>query len=224
MNKIVAFIFVLAFSAMLAVGARAQGTPGDFDYYTLVLSWSPTYCADRDRPRRDDLQCSGPRPYAFVVHGFWPQYDKPRRGYRWPNNCDTGSRPWVPQRVIDDMLDIMPSRGLIIHQYRKHGVCSGLGAKDYFELTREAFAQVSIPARFQRLDNYLTISPDDLEKAFLRENPTLRPEMVSIDCKNRRLREMRICFSRDLEFRACGPSEHQPRLCSSPRIVMPPVR
>jgi ribonuclease T2 len=25
---------------------RRQGEPGQFDYYVLVLSWSPSFCAD----------------------------------------------------------------------------------------------------------------------------------------------------------------------------------
>jgi ribonuclease T2 len=48
--------------------------------------------------------------------------------------------------------------------------------------------------------------------------------MITIDCKDRRLRELRICFTRDLKFKACGPNEQQKKLCSARSIVMPPVR
>src|ERR1044071_584072 len=60
-----------------------QGEPGKFDFYVLALSWSPSFCeASRERnPNRNDPQC-GARPYAFVVHGLWPQYE---RGF--PSNC-----------------------------------------------------------------------------------------------------------------------------------------
>ena len=40
-------------------------------------------------------------------------------------------RPWVPQSVIDDIRDIMPSKNLIIHEYRAHGTCSGLEPAQY---------------------------------------------------------------------------------------------
>jgi len=47
--------------------------PGVFDYYTLVLSWSPSHCASLPTSKtRNDPQCSakpGGRPYAFVLHG-----------------------------------------------------------------------------------------------------------------------------------------------------------
>ncbi len=199
--------------------AGAENRAGVFDYYTLVLSWSPTYCATRDGSGRNEPQCAGDRPYHFVLHGLWPQYE---RG--WPRACETASRPWVPDKVIRDMLDIMPSKRLIIHQYRKHGTCSGLEPQDYFRLSRRAFETIKVPARFQNLQDYHTVSPAEIESAFLETNPALKPEMISIDCKDRRLRELRVCFTRDLQLRNCGMNEQQGRLCSSEKIVMPPVR
>lgn len=226
MVRFVRILFAVAVAMLAGNGpALAEGEPGEFDYYTLVLSWSPTYCEEKGlAERRNDRQCSARRPYAFVVHGFWPQYDLERDGNPWPRSCDIGRRPWVSRDVINDMLDIMPSKGLIIHQYRAHGTCSGLDADDYFALARKAYEAIRIPKRFQSLDDYLTVSPAQIEKEFLDANPDLKPDMISIDCKNRRLRELRICFTRGLELRDCGPNEHQPRLCSTSKIVMPPVR
>ena len=56
---------------------RRQDTPGDFDYYVLSLSWSPSFCEEaeeRGNGRRSQAQCGG-RPFSFVVHGLWPQYE-----------------------------------------------------------------------------------------------------------------------------------------------------
>ena len=39
-----------------------------------------------------------------------------------------------------------------------------------------------------------------------------------------RLKEVRICFTKDGEFRACGRNEDQRRLCSAERMYVPPVR
>jgi hypothetical protein len=44
----------------------------------------------------------------------------------------------------------------------------------------------------------------------------------SIGCDRRRLREVRICFTRDLEFQDCSPSAQ--RACRSERLIVPPVR
>ncbi len=99
-------LLVLAFSAAGSVAQyvpyrerptaydrNARGERGDqagaFDYYLLALSWSPTYCAGLS-PGRRDPQCDG-RPYAFVLHGLWPQHE---RG--WPQDCRSADRGWVP--------------------------------------------------------------------------------------------------------------------------------
>ena len=54
-----------------------QNAPGQFDFYVLSLSWSPSFCAGAAErgaaPATANVQC-GPRPYSFVVHGLWPQY------------------------------------------------------------------------------------------------------------------------------------------------------
>ena len=40
----------------------------------------------------------------------------------------------------------MPSMGLIGHQWRKHGSCSGLSQKAYLDTTRAAFERKSVDA------------------------------------------------------------------------------
>ncbi|MFM2421948.1 MAG: hypothetical protein RL291_478, partial [Pseudomonadota bacterium] len=134
-------------------GQRSGGRTheaGRFDYYVMALSWSPTHCATS--PRADsDPQCSvrrTGRPFSFVLHGVWPQYN---RG--WPQDCPTADRGFVPRPVAQRMLDIMPSERLVFHQYRKHGVCSGLGVDRYFEFSRELFNKVRVPEMFQEVRN-----------------------------------------------------------------------
>jgi ribonuclease T2 len=200
--------------------ASAEGEPGKFDYYVLSMSWSPTHCASRGGGAGpNEPQCAGDRPYSFVLHGLWPQYE---RG--WPSDCQTGERPWVPDEVIRGMLDIMPSKRLIIHEYRKHGVCSGLGVSEYFSVSRKAFEAVKIPERFLTPQDYQTLSPEEIEAEFLKANPAMTADMIAVDCKDRRLRDMRICFTRELKLRACGDNERQEKLCNSQKITLPPVR
>ena len=204
-------------------GSAREHQPGDFDYYLLALSWSPTYCADVGEERRDP-QCSfaGGRPYAFVLHGLWPQYE---RG--WPSNCRSPDRGYVPGPVADRMLDIMPSKRLLFHEYRTHGTCSGLGVDGYFDLARQLYTKVRIPSRFASpVDERMTIAPDELISEFMAANPQLKPDMIAVVCggAGNRLREVRICFDRGGAFRACGRNENQARLCSADRMYVPPVR
>ena len=48
------------------------------------------------------------------------------------------------------MLDIMPSKKLVFHEYRKHGTCSGLGVDGYFDLARRLYEKVQDPAALRR--------------------------------------------------------------------------
>lgn len=199
--------------------ARAADEPGEFDYYTLALSWSPSWCETEGRGEQTP-QCAGPRPYNFVLHGLWPQRE---RG--WPEHCDTGGRDRVPPELIDSMLDIMPARGLVIHQYRKHGTCSGLPPAGYFALSRRLFETIRIPARYRAPEKPVLVSPRRVERDFLKANPALEPDMIAVACGRKgRLREVRICFSKDGTPTSCGANEAQTRLCKQDRLVMPPVR
>jgi ribonuclease T2 len=71
---------------------------------------------------------------------------------------------------------------------------------------------------------YLSVSPEEVEREFLKANPQLKADMISVDCKDRRLRELRICFTRDLKLKSCGVNETQQKLCSAEKLIMPPTR
>jgi ribonuclease T2 len=205
-----------ALALLLSVSAaRAEGLPGRFDHYVLSLSWSPTYCEAQGRNAKP-AQCARARPFAFVVHGLWPQYE---RG--WPEDCQNPA-PFVPEQTVRGMLELMPSRRLVIHEWRKHGTCSGLTANAYFDKVRQARAGIVIPDQFARIDNYRMVSPSEVEAAFRAANPGLQPDMISVDCDGRRLTEVKICMNRQLGFVGC--EEVDRRACRVQRIVMPPMR
>jgi ribonuclease T2 len=202
--------------------SQREHRAGEFDYYALVLSWSPTYCASSERSSPDP-QCDrrDGRRFAFVLHGLWPQYE---RGF--PDYCATRRKPFVPQSLIDNMLDIMPSPKLVIHEYRKHGTCSGLTPEGYYGLARRLFNQIQIPRAYTNPMENRMVAPADLVSDFLQANPKLKPEMLAISCggTGNRLREIRVCFSKQGELRPCGRNENQRRLCSAGRMFVPPVR
>lgn len=199
---------------------RQPNVAGDFDYYSLVLSWSPSYCVEATG---DEQQCGrrDGRRFNFVLHGLWPQYE---RG--WPQDCRTARRPFVPQPLIDSMLDIMPSQRLVIHEYRKHGTCSGLSAEAYFALSRRLFKSITIPQDFRNPFEQQSIEPRELSAALIRANPGLKQENFAIVCggSGNRLKEVRICYTKDAKLRACGANENPRKLCSAQRILVPPVR
>jgi ribonuclease T2 len=222
--RIAALLLGLVIAALAGGGfARAQdhrqNAPGEFDFYVLSLSWSPSFCeaaGERGNSSRGVRAQCAERPYSFVVHGLWPQYD---RGF--PNYCQRPA-PRLAHNVMTSMLDLMPAPGLIYNEWDKHGTCSGLGARAYFEMIRKARAAVKIPAEYLNLAEPHTVTPAALEEAFIKVNPGLSSSAIAVTCDSRRLSEVRICMSKDLQFRACEETDR--RACRRDTVVMPPVR
>jgi ribonuclease T2 len=194
--------------------AFLNAAPGNVDYYALVLSWSPTHCLS-EKDDRDDRQCDPGRPEDFVLHGFWPQYAK-----GWPEDCYTGQRPWVPSAVIDQMHDIMPSKQIVIHEYKTHGTCTGMAPDAYFAAARKAYEQVTIPAVFNDPRTQRFLSPEDVEKEFIAANDWLKPDMIAVTCRRGKLFDVRICFSDDIQPQVCGANFDQKALCPLNRITV----
>ncbi len=219
--RVLAAAALLCAAVLTAPGARAfeQHKPGVFDYFVLALSWSPSYCASPDGAD-DRQQCAPGKRFAFVVHGLWPQYEQ-----GWPEYCETDEN-WVPDEIIDEMLPVMPSKRLIIHEWKKHGTCVGVSMADYFRATRLLFEKVRIPARYLSPTSTVTTTPEQLVTDFVKTNRDLTADMISVQCGNSRdrgrLSELRICLDRRGNFSQCGENER--RQCRARTLVMPPVR
>lgn len=206
-------ILALLFAAGMAQadGERA----GEFDYYVMSLSWTPTWCLlegdDRSSP-----QCDEGQGFGFTLHGLWPQYEE-----GWPAYCPTVMR--APSRgMTGEMADIMGTSGLAWHQWRKHGVCTGLEARDYYALSRVAFESVERPDILRRLDSEVRVPASVIEEAFLEVNPHLEPDMLTVTCRANRIQEVRVCLTRELEPRICGADVI--RDCRSPDALFSPMR
>jgi ribonuclease T2 len=213
--RLTAVALLLASPQAQAQDAR-QNEPGKFDFYVLSLSWSPSYCeAAGERGTPPQQQCAS-RPYAFVVHGLWPQYEN-----GFPEFCQNPA-PRLNRNIVSSMLDLMPAPRLIFQEWDKHGTCSGLSPAVYFELIRKARAAVKIPTEFIALKEALTVTPEEVENAFMQANPGLTRDAVAVTCDSRRLHEVRICVAKDLRFRSCA--EIDARACRREKVMMPPVR
>ncbi|MCX7301218.1 MAG: ribonuclease T2 [Rhodobacterales bacterium] len=206
---------LLALFLMFPAIARAEDVAGVFDYYVLSLSWSPNWCAlegdDRASP-----QCDDGAGFGWVLHGLWPQYDN---GY--PQDCRTGFATPTRQQT-EGIADIMGTSGLAWHQWNKHGVCSGLSPSGFFALARLAYDRVVRPDVFMRLPDEVELPASVVEEAFVKENPGLRPDGITVTCKSGMIQEARICLTRDLEFRRCGADVI--RDCTLDDALFEPVR
>lgn len=170
---------------------------GVFDYYVVSLSWSPNWCAI-EGDARDSPQCDTGSGHGWILHGLWPQY---HRGY--PDFCQTAERP--PSRTMTrDMADIMGTSGLAWHQWRKHGSCTGLSAPAYYALSREAYARITRPAVFRKLDRDIALPASVVEEAFLKDNPEMERDGITVTCRDGHIQEVRVCLSKSLDPVPCG--------------------
>ena len=187
-----------------------------FDFYVLSLSWSPTWCAENDAGGKT-RQCRKGNDYGLIVHGLWPQNE---RGYA--EFCPTRESDRVPDTLGRTVLDIIPSMGLVGHQWRKHGSCSGLGQRDYFAVTRAARERIRIPKAMTPGGSGTRIAPDGIEQAFIAANPGLERKGIAVTCAAGQLEEVRICMTPDLSFRPCPEVDRA--ACRAASIEQPPIR
>lgn len=207
-----------ALVGLLVLGAATAQARDDrlgaFDFYVLALSWSPTYCLGE---RASPAQCRTATPHGFVVHGLWPQYE---RGF--PDFCQSPA-PYVPEDVISGITDLMPSKGLVLHEWRRHGTCSGLSPAAYFSTVRRASERVKLPEALRAPSAPLTMTPAEVESAFQTANPGLAADMIAVSCLDGRLKEVRVCMTRDLAFTSCPEVDR--RACGGGRrLDVPPPR
>lgn len=184
-----------------------------YDFLVLALTWSPSYC-EIEGEDANRQQCANGRDLGFVVHGLWPQFES-----GWPEYCQGNGPNRVPNALVRQYLDLMPSAGLMGHQWRKHGSCTGLDQDDYFRLVRAARERIAIPDRFGSLPQDIAVSPEKVETEFVAANPGMRADGIAVSCERRHLSEVRICLNNDLEFRSCP--EIDVRGCRLPQATMP---
>jgi ribonuclease T2 len=124
--------------------------------------------------------------------------------------------------MTEAMSDIMGSGGLAWYQWKKHGRCTGLSAPAYYALAREAWGRITRPEIFAKLTRPARLPTRVVEEAFLKENPGLEPDMLTITCRDGRIQEARLCLSRELDPVPCG--QDVVRDCRLKDALLDPVR
>ncbi|WP_370272796.1 ribonuclease T2 family protein [Pseudooceanicola nitratireducens] len=199
MRRLWGMLFAACFACALGVApVAADGErPGDFDYFVMSLSWSPSWCALEGDARKSP-QCDAGTGFGWVMHGLWPQYE---RG--WPAYCPTAVR--APSRgMTAEMADIMGTPGAAWHQWKKHGTCVGVEAAQYYGLMRLAYEWIERPEVLRGLGRDVTLPARVVEQAFLEANPGLEADQITITCRDGRIQEARICLDMALKPRRCG--------------------
>lgn len=189
---------------------RQQTVPApaaqNFDYYLLNLSWSPEFCHSHPNA----VECS--EHATFVLHGLWPQDNNGS----YPQDCSNAPGPPDPSQYSD----IYPDPGLLQHEWRTHGTCSGLTPNAFFSLARTAVHSVTIPSELSSLNHQISMPPDDILNLFIQANPSIPANSMAVSCGNNYLTAVEVCFSKSLVPIACGPI----RSCRANTVRIPPPR
>jgi ribonuclease T2 len=162
-----------------------------FDYYLLNISWSPEYCHSHP----SDIQCA--RHSTFVLHGLWPQ----NADGSYPQNCSTARGPADPSQYAD----IYPDPGLLKHEWKTHGTCSGLAPDAFFTAARTAFQSVTIPPTLANLNHQISLPPAQILSLVSKSNPNLTQQNLALSCGNNNLTAVEVCLDKSLRPTPCGP-------------------
>jgi ribonuclease T2 len=183
--------------------AQASGK-GAFDYYVLSLSWSPEFCYSHPSAQ----ECAEHK--AFVMHGLWPQ----NSDGTYPENCSNAAGLADPSAY----QDIYPDAGLLAHEWKKHGTCSGLGADAYFKAARSTYRSVTIPPALASLTHQASMAPDEILGLFTRANPAIPRSSFSLSCGHNFLTAVEVCLDKGLKPTACSGL----RSCRANVVRIPP--
>lgn len=178
--------------------------PQNFDYYLLNLSWSPEFC----HSHQSAPECG--RGATFVLHGLWPQ----NADGSYPENCNSAPGPANPSQYSD----IYPDTGLLQHEWRTHGTCSGLSAEGFFKAARTAFQSFIVPPKLAQLNTQVSLPPDQILSLVTQSNPSIDAKSLVLSCGNNYLTAVEVCLDKKLHPIACGTV----RSCRARTVRIPP--
>ena len=170
---------------------RTETAEQPFDYYLLNLSWSPEFCHSHP----DANECA--QHSTFVLHGLWPQ----NNNGTYPQNCLAERGPRNPAAFSD----IYPDPGLLGHEWRTHGTCSGLSPDAFFTLARTAFHSVAIPPALSHLDHQISMPPSEILDLFTAANASILRSSLALSCGNNYLTAIEVCLNKNAQPTPCGP-------------------
>jgi ribonuclease T2 len=178
-------------------GSQNSGkASSSFDYYILALSWSPDYCASEGSS--DIQQCSIGKKLGFVLHGLWPEYEQ---GY--PANCTLEK---LPADAKTRFPNLYPNDSLYVHEWEKHGTCTGLSAMDYLALSKKIKDSLVVPAEYKSPAEPFRTTSTKLKQQFSGSNPGLNTSSMAVYCSGsgRFLSELYVCYTTDAKATACS--------------------
>ena len=174
-----------------------RNTTARTDYFAFVLSWSPEYCAGRERQPADRVQCSLNR-FGFVVHGLWPNAARADGVRDHPRHCRVPGP--LPADVVRRYICMMPSVELMQNEWQAHGTCAFETPGEYFNRTAVLWSRFAQPdlAALARTGAPVTVGA--VKDAIIAANPgqgLARPALAVSLADGGWLREVTICYGKE---------------------------
>lgn len=161
--------------------------------WVLALSWSPEFCYQKSKEGSSDKFSQCAENKAFVVHGLWPEKEV--------SHCLSENE--ISQRALQEASDVFADKGLMRHEWKKHGACSGLNSDEYFSKAEAAFRALNLETENSQEK---TLDKESYLEELKKRNPSLNPQNVALMCSGRHLRELRVCLDSAFKMTACSSS------------------
>lgn len=195
-------LFIAQMLAVLASGIAGEVCADEATesphYYTLAISLAPAFC--QLHPELHEMrQCR--EGFAVIVHGLWPE----RIDGRKAENCSSDQPALSPvqERVLEKL---MPDDPLRVHEWRKHGSCTGMSAQEYFRAIMAYANRLRLPEELNKEGRDQTLDRNDLVTQIIRLNTGLPAKGVYLRCQGQDaalLTEVRVCYKPNGQFTEC---------------------
>lgn len=172
--------------------------------YTLAVSWAPEFCRNNRDPA--SIECGGRNGrFGFILHGLWPESANGPA----PQWCSVTPRP-SPQ-LIRRHLCMSPEPTMLEHEWAKHGSCMARTPQDYYSTAASLWRPLRWPDG-DRLSRKKGLTVGDLRREIALANPQWPAGRVGVVLsRNGWLRELRLCYSRQMKPIACPRAQLGPR-------------
>lgn len=131
-----------------------------------------------------------------MLHGLWPE----NNDGTYPENCSNAEGPADPGKYSD----IYPDPGLLDHEWRTHGTCSGLSSDAFFATARAAYRSVTIPPALANLKTQTSMSPEDILGLFTQSNAEIPRASLVLSCGHNYLTAVEVCLDKRLRPAPCS--------------------